>query len=154
MWHEGEQTGWWLLIDIAAVVPVVGALKYSDEFETFVKRAEWKKIWKDISDSCSGDLEKIRDNFKELWENGSKKLSDFGEDIQTWWKKGDQKAAKEAAESNETFLTEVLEGGTDFIELSKSNIQHIKKHTFDGMSEQAKYLTDEQLANKLANTTF
>lgn len=36
----------------------------------------------------------------------------------------------------------------------KNNIQHIKKHTFEGMLEQAKYLTDEQLANKLANTSF
>ena len=42
----------------------------------------------------------------------------------------------------------------DVIQLSKNSIQHIKKHTFEGMSEQAKYLTDEQLANKLANTTF
>lgn len=44
--------------------------------------------------------------------------------------------------------------GTDIIELSNSNIQHIKKHTFEGMSEQANYLTDEQLANKLNNTSF
>lgn len=46
------------------------------------------------------------------------------------------------------------ESGTDVIKLSKNNIQHIKNHTFEGMAEQAKYLTDEQLANKLANTTF
>ncbi len=38
--------------------------------------------------------------------------------------------------------------------LGLNNIQHIKKHTFEGMLEQAKYLTDEQLANKLANTSF
>ena len=44
--------------------------------------------------------------------------------------------------------------GIDVIQLSKNNIQHIKKHTFEGMLEQAKYLTDEQLANKLANTSF
>ena len=52
---------------------------------------------------------------------------------------------------------QALPGGgsdTDVIQLSKNSIQHIKKHTFEGMSEQAKYLTDEQLANKLANTTF
>ena len=42
----------------------------------------------------------------------------------------------------------------DVIQLSKNSIQHIKKHTFEGMSEQAKYLTDEQLADKLANTPF
>ena len=51
-------------------------------------------------------------------------------------------------------LMKALEGGLDVIKLSKNNIQHIKKHTFEGMAEQAKYLTDEQLANKLANTTF
>lgn len=45
-------------------------------------------------------------------------------------------------------------GGADVIELSNSNIQHIKKHTFDGMAEQANYLTDKQLANKLNNTSF
>ena len=44
--------------------------------------------------------------------------------------------------------------GIDVIQLSKNNIQNIKKHTFEGMLEQAKYLTDEQLANKLANTSF
>ena len=52
---------------------------------------------------------------------------------------------------------QALPGGgnaADVIQLSKNSIQHIKKHTFEGMSEQAKYLTDEQLANKLANTTF
>lgn len=46
------------------------------------------------------------------------------------------------------------EGGSDIIELSDKNIKHIKKHTFDGMAEQSKYLTDEQLANKLKNTSF
>ena len=40
--------------------------------------------------------------------------------------------------------------GIDVIQLSKNNIQHIKKHTFEGMSEQAKYLTDEQLADKIS----
>ena len=52
---------------------------------------------------------------------------------------------------------ESLPGGrnaADVIQLSKNSIQHIKKHTFEGMSEQAKYLTDEQLADKLANTPF
>lgn len=38
--------------------------------------------------------------------------------------------------------------------LSKNNIQHIVKHTFDGMVEQAKYLTDEQLIKRLNNTSF
>ena len=47
-----------------------------------------------------------------------------------------------------------IKSSTEVIKLSKNNIQHIKKHTFEGMAEQAKYLTDEQLANKLANTTF
>ena len=51
-------------------------------------------------------------------------------------------------------IVKLVEDGTDFIKLSQSNIQHIKKHTFDGMAEQAKYLSDEQLANKLAKTTF
>ncbi len=46
------------------------------------------------------------------------------------------------------------EDNTEIIELSENNIQHIKKHTFDGMAEQAQYLTDEQLDNKLENTTF
>ena len=52
---------------------------------------------------------------------------------------------------------QALPGGrnaADVIQLSKNSIQHIKKHTFEGMSEQAKYLTDEQLADKLANTPF
>ena len=40
------------------------------------------------------------------------------------------------------------------VELSNSNIQHIKKHTFDGLAEQANYLTDEQLSNKINNTSF
>ena len=40
------------------------------------------------------------------------------------------------------------------VELSNSNIQHIKKHTFDGMAEQANYVTDEQLSNKINNTSF
>ena len=40
------------------------------------------------------------------------------------------------------------------VKLSNKNIQHIKKHTFEGMVEQAKYLTDEQLAAKLSNNTF
>ena len=43
---------------------------------------------------------------------------------------------------------------TEIIELSNKSIQHIKKHTFDGMAEQAEHLTDEQLAQKLKNTTF
>ncbi len=47
-----------------------------------------------------------------------------------------------------------FEGSRGTIELSNSNIQHIKKHTFEGMAEQANYLTDEQLANKLNNTSF
>ena len=49
---------------------------------------------------------------------------------------------------------DVVESGGNFIELSQNNIQHIKKHTFDGIAEQAKYLTDEQLAAKLSKTTF
>ena len=52
---------------------------------------------------------------------------------------------------------QALPGGrnaADVIQLSKNSIQHIKKHTFEGMSEQAKYLTDEQLADTLANTPF
>ena len=58
-------------------------------------------------------------------------------------------------EIRELSVEEVRLGdGINIIELSKNNIQHIKKHTFEGMVEQAKYLTDEQFANKLANTTF
>ena len=48
---------------------------------------------------------------------------------------------------------QALPGGrnaADVIQLSKNSIQHIKKHTFEGMSEQAKYLTDEQLADKIS----
>lgn len=45
-------------------------------------------------------------------------------------------------------------GNSDIVELSNSNIQHIKKHTFDGMAKQANYLTDKQLANKLNNISF
>ena len=40
------------------------------------------------------------------------------------------------------------------IQLTQNNIQHIKKHTFLGMSEQAKHLTDEQLGKKLSTTSF
>ncbi|MBP3489312.1 MAG: hypothetical protein J6K53_13050, partial [Roseburia sp.] len=47
----------------------------------------WKKIWRDIADSCSDDWRRMSNNLRELWENGSKKLSAFGDDIQAWWKK-------------------------------------------------------------------
>lgn len=48
----------------------------------------------------------------------------------------------------------MLKEGSKVINLSKNNIQHIKKHTFDGMKEQANHLTDQQLAQKLEKTTF
>ena len=38
--------------------------------------------------------------------------------------------------------------------LSNSNIQHMKKHTFEGMREQARHLTDAQLQAKLNQTFF
>ncbi len=47
-----------------------------------------------------------------------------------------------------------VEQGSDIVEFSNSNIRHINKHTFDGMAEQASYLTDEQLADKLNRTSF
>ena len=50
--------------------------------------------------------------------------------------------------------TDVLKIGSRTAELSKKNIQHIKKHTYEGIAEQAKYLTDEQLIKKLNSTTF
>ena len=60
----------------------------------------------------------------------------------------------ELQEAGELLAKQIAEGGLDIVKLSGNNIQHIKKHTFEGMAEQAKYLSDEQLANKLANTTF
>ncbi len=48
----------------------------------------------------------------------------------------------------------IVRESTEVFTLSKNNIQHFKKHTFDGMAEQAKYLTDENLAKKLNKTTF
>jgi len=65
-----------------------------------------------------------------------------------------QLAEEGAEKAGEKVVKEAVEGGLDVIKLSGNNIQHIKKHTFEGMAEQAKYLTDEQLASKLANTTF
>jgi len=78
---KGEQSGWWVVLDIAAFIPVVGAIKYSDDIGVLAKKVDWKKIWKDISDSVTGDLRKISDNFSEIWEKGSKKLSEFEDDI-------------------------------------------------------------------------
>ena len=129
--EEGEQSGWWILLDIIALIPIIGALKYSDEVETLVKRVEWKKIWKDISDSCSSDVKKISDNFKELWEKGSKKISGLGDDIQKWWKKGDElveeagetgkRAANAAENSSLNALTGVMEGGQEAAEHTQAN---------------------------------
>lgn len=50
------------------------------------------------------------------------------------------------------FVVKKSEGAV--INFSANNIQHIKKHTFGGMANQAKYLTDKQLADKLSNNTF
>ena len=129
--EEGEQSGWWILLDIIALIPIIGALKYSDEVETLVKRVEWKKIWKDISDSCPSDVKKISDNFKELWEKGSKKISGLGDDIKTWWKKGDElvegagetgkKAVNAAENSSLNALTGVMEGGQEAAEHTQAN---------------------------------
>ena len=38
--------------------------------------------------------------------------------------------------------------------LSNNDLQHIKKHSFEGMKEQSKYLTDSQLQTKLDGNTF
>ena len=38
--------------------------------------------------------------------------------------------------------------------LSQNNIQHISKHTIQGISQQAEYLTDAQLSEKLQKSTF
>lgn len=38
--------------------------------------------------------------------------------------------------------------------LSNKNLQHITKHTIQGIKEQAKHLTDSQLAKKLKDTSF
>ena len=51
-------------------------------------------------------------------------------------------------------IGDIIEGGSGVIELSKNNVKHIKKHIFEDVAEQAKYLTDEQLASKLADVTF
>lgn len=50
--------------------------------------------------------------------------------------------------------TAVVKGGDGIVELTKNNIQHISKHSFEGMKNQAQYLTDKQLADKLNKTTF
>ena len=42
----------------------------------------------------------------------------------------------------------------EIVKLSSSNIQHIKKHSFEGMKEQAKYLDDAKLAKKIDGNTF
>lgn len=50
--------------------------------------------------------------------------------------------------------TDGVESSFKTLELSKNNIHHIKKHTVEGLKEQAKYLTDEQLSKKLRNMSF
>ena len=42
----------------------------------------------------------------------------------------------------------------EIVKLSSSNIQHIKKHSFEGLKEQAKYLDDAKLAKKIVGNTF
>ena len=64
----------------------------------------------------------------------------------------EEAAANQAAKKVES--VEASKAGSDFPQLSKNNIQHIKKHTFSGMKEQANFLTDEQLANKLDGKSF
>ena len=60
---------------------------------------------------------------------------------------GEGEAEKEEKKTN---VGKTCEG----IPLSKNNIQHIKKHTFLGIKEQAKFLTDKQLADKLSAKSF
>lgn len=54
------------------------------------------------------------------------------------------------------FVGKMAAEGSGKIEypLSNGNKQHIKKHTYQGMKEQAKYLTDEQLAKNLEKNSF
>ena len=43
LWDKDEQSGWWLLLDIIAFIPMIGALKYGDDVVALVKKVEWKK---------------------------------------------------------------------------------------------------------------
>ena len=67
-----------------------------------------------------------------------------------------QNIAEDVAEGNikNEIKKNIIQESTEVFTLSKNNIQHFRKHTFDGMAEQAKYLTDENLAKKLKKTTF
>mgnify|MGYP001625476644 FL=1 len=47
-----------------------------------------------------------------------------------------------------------MTGKDKAVALSKNNIQYIKKHIFEGMKEQVKYLSDKQLEAKLRNTSL
>ena len=124
--EEGEQSGWWLLLDIIAFIPMIGALKYGDDVVALVKKVEWKKIWRDIADSCSDDWRRMSNNLRELWENGSKKLSAFGDDIQAWWKKGDElveegdevgkRVTDNVGVSDLNVLNGVMEGGQEAVD--------------------------------------
>jgi len=50
---------------------------------------------------------------------------------------------------------ESIEGAGEIeFPLNNGNKQHIKKHTYQGMKEQANYLTDEQLAKNLEKNSF
>ena len=62
--------------------------------------------------------------------------------------------AEKAGYGKDDFYGSADRGSAGAIEFSKNNIQHIKKHTFEGMSEQAKYLTDKQLTDRLNKTSF
>ncbi len=49
---------------------------------------------------------------------------------------------------------EIADGAKNVFKLSENSIQHISKHIPNDFARQVKYLTDDQLAAKLAHNTF
>ncbi|WP_223556222.1 pre-toxin TG domain-containing protein [Lysinibacillus sphaericus] len=168
---------------MANYIPVVGDIKAAYEMTTGkdlitgqkletskAKQTGWKKeseLWKKESELWKKEIELLKNDielwlkndgrsFKEKWEESQENLKESNENQKESdenlkesnenLKEGDSSQPNPNKDPNKIEITNPL---------SQDNIKHIqKRHNINTFLNQAKYLTDAQLENKLNNKSF